>query len=51
MANQKRIQSNKSRKMMGETTVKKPFRTRANKQRIEWVWKDDMMVPIRVRKG
>lgn len=48
---QRSISKRSTRKMMGETNKKKPFRTRANGYRIEWVWEGDMMVSKRVRKG
>lgn len=51
MGNQKAISKRATRQMVGKQHKSKPFRTRVDDSRIEWVWENDMMVPKRVRKG
>lgn len=52
MGTQRNISKKDTRQMLDNTKQKsKPFRTRVNGYRNEWVWEGDMMVVKRVRKA
>lgn len=51
MGTQVNVSKKQVRKMMGESHKSKPFRTRANGMRVEWVWEGDELVVKNVRKG